>query len=164
MGHYRRLLKLLHEVGAVGVLGGLAACIVLVTTAPTESAVAYAATRQGVASVVRWLVVPSLAITLLTGLLAIVATRAYIDAGWAWIKALLGVSMFEGTLLTVGASTRRAAEFAAQVAAGQGDPALLAEAVRTERGGLWVISALCIANIVLAVWRPRIVRGLPADG
>jgi hypothetical protein len=158
MGHYRRSLKALHEIGSIGVMGGLAACLVLVATAPTESAVAYAAVRQGIAALVKWLIVPSLGITLLSGLLAIAATDAYINAGWAWFKAVLGISMFEGTLLTVGGSARKAAEFSAQVAAGQGDPALLAEAVRTEWGGLWILTVLCLVNIVLAVWRPRFHR------
>ena len=61
-------------------------------------------------------------------------------------------------LLTVQASTQRAAELSAQAAAGAGDPALLAAAVRTEWGGLWIILGLSIANIVLAVWRPRLSR------
>jgi hypothetical protein len=102
--------------------------------------------------------VPSLAITLITGLAAIAANDVYINAGWAWAKALLGISMFEGTLLTIGGSARRAAELSALAAEGQGDPAMLAEVIRTEWGGLWIMIALSIANIVLAVWRPRFHR------
>jgi hypothetical protein len=155
---YRRTLKLLHEIGAVGVMGSLAACIVLIATAPTDSLVGYAAVRQGIAQITKWLLVPSLAITLITGLAAIAATDAYINAGWAWFKALLGISMFEGTLLTIGGSARRAAELSALAAEGRGDPALLAEVVRTEWGGLWIMIVLSVANIVLAVWRPRFSR------
>jgi hypothetical protein len=155
---YRRLLKALHEIGAVGVTGSLAACIVLVATAPADSLVGYAAVRQGIAELTKWLLVPSLAITLISGLLAIAANDVYINAGWAWFKAALGISMFEGTLLTVGSSARKAAELSAAAAAGQGNPALLAEAVRTEWGGLWILTVLCVANIALAVWRPRFHR------
>jgi Predicted integral membrane protein (DUF2269) len=152
---YRRLVKFLHEIGAIGVLGSLAACVVLVATAPADSTVAYAATRHGIAAVSRWLLVPSLLLVIVSGLLAIIATRPYMDAGWVWVKALLGISMFEGTLLTISASSRRAAELSAQAAAGQGDPALLAEVLRTEWGGLWILIAVSVANIALAVWRPR---------
>jgi hypothetical protein len=159
---YRRTLKALHEIGAIGVMGSLAACIVLVATAPTDSLVGYAAVRHGIAEITRWLLVPSLAITLITGLGAIAASDAYINSGWPWAKALLGITMFEGTLLTIGGSARRAAELSALAAEGKGNPALLAEAVRTEWGGLWIILVLSVANIVLAVWRPRFASG-PAE-
>jgi hypothetical protein len=71
---------------------------------------------------------------------------------------LLGIGMFEGTLLTIDASARKAAALSALAATGGGDPALLAEVIRTERGGLWFLLALSLANIVLAVWRPRLGR------
>lgn len=153
-----RLLKALHQIGGIGLAGSLAACIVLVLTAPTDSLAGYAAVRQGIAAISQWLLVPSLAIVLVSGLLAIAANRAYHDAGWAWIKALLGIVMFEGTLVTVSASARRAAELSALAAAGEGDPAQLAEVLRTEWGSLWLILALSVANVALAVWRPRILR------
>lgn len=133
----QRLIKILHEIGAAGVLGCFAACIVLIATAPTQSPVAYAAVRAGIAAIMRWLLVPSLAAVLVSGLLAIAANRAYANAGWAWVKALLGVTMFEGTLLTVGAG--------AQLAHG-------------EWSTLWLLLALSLANVVLAVWRPRFRR------
>jgi hypothetical protein len=154
-----RILKLLHELGAIGMMGALAACVVLLTVAPRESLVEYAALRQGIAAITRWLLVPSLAIVLVSGLLAIAANRAYMDAGWAWVKALLGILMFEGTLLTIQASARRAAELASLAAStGSGDPAALAPLLRTEWAGLWTMLALSFANIVLAVWRPRLQR------
>jgi hypothetical protein len=152
-----RVLKFLHEIGAVGVSGSLAACIVLVATAPS-SLVGFAAVRQGIAAVTQWLLVPSLALVLVSGLLALAITQAYHSAGWAWVKALLGIGMFEGTLLTIDASARKAAALATLAAAGGGDPALLAQVIRTERGGLWLLLALSLANIALAVWRPRFGR------
>lgn len=152
----RKFLKILHEVGSVGVLGAFAACIVLVARVPTHSLAAYAAVRQCVAAITQWLLVPSLAIVLISGLLAIAATNAYKDAGWVWVKALLGISMFEGSLLTVAASARQAAQLAAQAASGSGDAAQLAQVLHTEWGGLWLLLALSVANIVLAVWRPRL--------
>lgn len=152
-----RFLKIVHELSAVGVMGSLAACLVLAITAPTDSLVAYAAVRQGIAEISKWLLMPSLAIVLISGLLAIAANRAYMNAAWAWIKALLGVSMFEGALLTVVGGSRRAAELSAlAVTNGVGDPAQLAEIIRTEWGSLWLLLAVSFANIVLAVWRPRI--------
>lgn len=153
-----KLLKSVHEVGAIGTLGSLAACIVLLATAPTTSPPAFAAVLQGIASISKWLLVPSLVIVLISGLLAIAANEAYKNAAWAWVKALLGVGTFEGTLLTVGSSARQAAEISALAASGHGDPDYLAQVLRTEWGGLWILAALAVVNIVLAVWRPKLHR------
>lgn len=156
----RLSLKFLHEVGAVGVMGGFAACLVLVATSPSPDTqlAAYAAVRAGIAAIVKWLLVPSLALVLLSGLLAMIANDALMNAGWVWFKALLGISMFEGTLLTVGGSARRAAELSALAASGSPDPAQLASVLRTEWGSLWLLFAVSVLNIVLAVWRPRFHR------
>jgi hypothetical protein len=108
---------------------------VLVLKGPTEPLVAYAAVRQAIAAITQWLLLPSLLIVLLSGLLAIAATSAFHNAAWAWVKALLGLGIFEGALVTVHASARRAAELAAMAASGQGDPAQLAQTLRTEWGG-----------------------------
>jgi hypothetical protein len=140
-------------------MGSFAACIVLIQTAPRNSLIAYAAVRQGIAAINQWLLVPSLAVVLVTGLLAIAANPAYHNAAWAWVKALLGVSVFEGTLLTVGASARQAAELSVAAAAGHGDAVQLAQVLHTEWGGLWTLFALSVVNIILAVWRPRLFRG-----
>jgi hypothetical protein len=154
----RQLLKALHEIGAIGTLGSFAACIVLLASSSSESLVARAAVLQGIASIAKWLMVPSLAIVLVSGLLAIAATEAYKNAAWAWVKALLGIGTFEGTLLTVGASARHAAELSVLAAAGRGDTIELGQVLRTEWGGLWIMAVLALVNIVLAVWRPRFYR------
>ena len=154
----KRLLKFLHEISAIGVGGALAAMLVLVATAPQDSLAEYAAVRRVITFVTDWLLVPSLAIVLISGLLAIAFNRAFHNAGWAWVKALLGIAMFEGTLLAITASARRAAELSAMAAAGEPDAAALAEVLRTEWGGLWLILVLSVANVVLAVWRPRLMR------
>ncbi len=104
-----------------------------------------------------WLLMPSLAAVLLSGLLAIAATSAYHNAGWAWVKALLGIATFEGSFLVIGASTRQAAELSSAVASGHADtiqPGL----VQGEWGTLWLLLVISIINIALAVWRPRFTR------
>jgi Predicted integral membrane protein (DUF2269) len=154
----KRTLKLLHVLGAMGVTGSFAASIVLLTFAPATSPVAFAAVRASIAMISKWLLVPSLALVLISGLLAIAVNRAFHDAGWAWIKALLGISMFEGTLLTVAASASRAADLSKAALAGGGNMAELAQVLRTEWNSLWFLLGLAMVNIVLAVWRPRLVR------
>ena len=103
----RRLVKALHEIVAVGMMGSLAACVVLVMTSPPDSPAQFAAIRHSVVMVHKYLYVPSLALAMVSGLLAIAATNAYKDAGWAWIRALNGVSMFEGSLLAIVGPARR---------------------------------------------------------
>jgi hypothetical protein len=154
----RRALKLLHEISAIGVTGSFAACLVLVATAPAHSLLAYAAVRAGIAAIAKWLLVPSLALVLISGLLAIAINRGFHNAGWAWVKALLGISMFEGTLITVGAGARRAAELSEAAAGGGGNAAELAQVLHSEWSSLWFLLFLSLVNIVLAVWRPRFSR------
>jgi len=146
-----RSLKSLHEIGAIGTLGSFGACIVLLTTAPTESPVAFAAVMQGISSTSKWLPVPSLAIVLISGLLAIAADEAHMDAVWAWVKALLGIGTFEGTMLTVTSSARHATELSALAVSSGGEPAQLAQVLRTEWGGLRIMVALAFINIVRGV-------------
>jgi uncharacterized membrane protein len=158
-GMYRRLLKALHTLGAIGFMGGLAACLVLVATTAVEPTASFAAVRNGIALVNKWLLTPSLLLVLVSGLLAIAATEAYKDAGWAWMKALLGLVTFEGTLLTIVGNSRKAAEQAVAAAAGQPDAMVrVMEHLRTEWGAVWLMLALGLANIVLAIWRPRLTR------
>ena len=152
MGGWRRGLKTLHEIAAIGVGGGLAACLTINLTASRASPAEFAAARQAAAAIARCVLVPSLALVLVTGLLAIAATRGFQDAGWAWAKALLGLSVFEATLVTVGA-TREQAELAATAV----DPALVATLLQSERNTLYLLLGLSVANVVLAVWRPKLV-------
>ena len=149
---WRRSLKALHEIAAIGVGGGLAACLVIGLTANIASPSDFAAARHAIAAISRYVLLPSLALVLVTGMLAIAATRAFHDAGWAWLKALLGLSVFEATLVTIGASTRQA-----ELAAASADPGLLSSLLHSERNTLLLLLALSVANVVLAVWRPRLV-------
>ena len=151
-GWWRRSLKALHEIAAIGVGGGLAACLVIGLTANTASPAEFAVARQAIAAIARYVLLPSLAGVLVTGLLAIAATRAFHDAGWAWVKALLGIGVFEATLVTIGQSSRQAELAAAAVT----DPSLLASLLHSERNTLWLLLGLSVANVVLAVWRPKL--------
>lgn len=161
---YRRLLKALHTLGAIGFMGGLATILVLVANTAVEPTPSFAAVRHGIAMINKWLLTPSLLLVLVSGLLAIAATNAYKDAGWAWMKALLGVVTFEGTLLTIVGSGRKAAEQATAAVAGQADAMTQVTALlRTEWGAVWLMLGLGLVNIVLAIWRPRFTRRRAAD-
>lgn len=161
---YRRLLKALHMLGAIGFMGGLATCFVLVATTAVEPSASFAAIRHGIALINKWLLTPSLLLVLVSGLLAIAASNTYKNAGWAWMKALLGLVAFEGTLMTIVGNGRRAAEHATAAVAGQADAMTEVMAtLRTEWGALWLLLGIGLVNIVLAIWRPRFSRRRAVD-
>ncbi len=159
---FARLLKLLHELGSVGTLGSVTACLILLRV-HSGSTAHDPATAGDVVTVIHYLLMPSFVAVLLSGLLAIAATPAYINAGWAWFKALLGISVFEASL-ELSASSREVEQLSRQLVAGHEVLSRLTVAERTERGVLWVLFAVSIANVVLGVWRPRFVRNVRRQG
>lgn len=152
----KKALKFLHLVASAGLLGGLATYLVLAILAPGDSPAEFAAIRQGIHFVAEWLILPSLLLALVSGLLSIAVHRPFMNLGWPWLKALMGLAMFEGTLLAVQSNARRGAELASKTLSGEGDAAALAELLRHERAGVWMIVALSVANILVGVWRPRL--------
>lgn len=160
---WQRIFRGLHLLGSAGVLGAFAAILVVVLFAPDPQASlpAYASVRFAAAMISKWILVPSLLIVICSGLLSMAVNPVYQNAGWAWFKALLGLAMFEGTLVIVDASARKTAEFAAAAAAsGQFEPAALAALIEREQNSLWALLVLAVANVVLGVWRPRFSRQL----
>jgi hypothetical protein len=143
--------KALHDIAAIGFGGGLAACLVINLTANRAAFPEFAAARQVFAAIAQQVLIPSMAVVVVSGLIAMMATRGYQDAGWAWVKAALGLSVFVATFLVVGASSKQAE--LAEVAA---DPVLLDAMLRSERNTLLLLMVLCVVNVVLAVWRPRL--------
>jgi hypothetical protein len=144
-------MKALHDIASIGYGGGLAACLVINAMADRTVPLEFAAGRQVFDAIAQYVVVPSMAVVVLSGLGAMMATRGYVDAGWAWVKAVLGLSVFEATLLVVGSSRKQA-----ELAAAATDPAVLDALLRSERNTLWLLVALSVVNVVLAVWRPRL--------
>ena len=151
----KRLVKFLHELGSVGFTGAIVVMLVLqsMTPEPTELE-AYALLRGAIAKVSASLLFPSLGIVLVSGLLAMAATRAYRDVGWVWLKLLLGVSVFEGTLVAIHGPAVRAAELAEEALAGAVDIAQLGKG-HDESMALTVMLCVALINIWLAVYRPR---------
>jgi len=152
----RRALKVLHLLGAAGFTGALAAHGILLATASAASLDEYAIVRQNLAAISSWILVPSLAVALVSGMLGIAVHPPFHDAGWVWIKAAMGFPMFHATLLTVDSTAQRVSALSARaVATGDADPALLADLMAHEWTGLWTLLVLAVAQTVLGVWRPR---------
>ncbi len=143
--------KAAHDIGSIGYGGGLAACLVINLAATGAPDSEFAAARLAHAAVAQYVLIPSLLIVVVSGLIAMASTRGYQDAGWAWVKALLGMSVLVGTFRVVG-SAGIPADFAAVAT----DSSLIDAMLRSERNMLWLLIALCVVNVLLAVWRPRL--------
>jgi hypothetical protein len=155
----RRLMKFLHTMGAVGLMGAAACLLVLIGFTPAPAALAeYARMRAAMGGIATWVFQPSLALTLIAGLLAIALNHTYQNAGWVWAKLATGVLIFEGGFTAILGPMQREAELSARALGGEVDLSALTGSTVAERTSLWVILAVATANVVLAIWRPRLTR------
>lgn len=153
----RRLLKFLHTMGAIGLMGAMACLLVLrdLVPAPTQLA-EYALMRGAMGDIATYIFMPSLALTLLAGLLAIAVNRAFHNAGWAWVKLATGILMFEYGLVGIQGPMKQEAELSARAVAGEVPVTELAASIGGERGSLWILLAVAAVNVGLGIWRPRL--------
>ncbi len=142
--------------GAIGLMGAMACIMVMLIAPPPRSVDGYVFMFRIMADIATWVFFPSLAITLIAGLLAIAINPVFHEAGWAWIKAATGISMFEGGFVYVLGPIQEAGRKSADVLAGHLAPAILTKSFAAEQNTLWVLLALGAANVVLGVWRIRL--------
>ncbi len=155
----RRLLKFLHTMGAIGLLGAMVALLVMLNHTPPPSALPeYAAMRGAMGAVATWIFFPSLGLTLLAGILSIAVVRAFHSAGWVWLKAATGILVFESGFVGVLGPMQQEASQSAGALIGKVDPATLTGALTAERNTLWVLAIIATLNVVLGIWRPRLMR------
>ena len=154
----RKALKFLHTLAACGLAGALAGYMIVLVFAPQASAGQYADMRQTIQALADYVLLPSLVIALVSGLLAIAAHRPFQEMRWVWVKALLGLGMFEATLAIIQSKANTAAGMARKIADGEGSADALAAAIASEWTALYAIMTISVANIVLGVWRPRLGR------
>ena len=151
-----KLIKFLHTMGAIGFAGAIAAQLVLVSLTPEPAQLAeYALMRAGIAAVSKWILFPSMAAVVVSGLLAMAFNPAYHDVFWAWIKLLFGVAVFEGTLVGVHGPVMREAAKAAEALVGKIPVSELGHTMHNESGAMLTILAVAVLNVVMGVWRPR---------
>ena len=144
--------------GAIGLMGAMACLLVLMSLAPPPSSLAgYAMMRGAMAEIGKWIFLPSFALTLIPGLLAIAVNGAFHNAGWAWVKAASGILIFMGGLHAL-APIQEEARRSAAALAGEVDPATITGPSVEEQGTLWMLLAVSTANVALGIWRPRLTR------
>lgn len=159
----RRLMKFLHTIGAIGLMGAMACLLVLLAAAPPPAELSqYALIRGAMGAIATYIYLPALALTLIAGLLAMAVNRSFHNAPWALVKLATGILVFEWGFVGVIGPMQNEAEQAALALAGKADPATLATTLSAEAGSLWIMLAIATLNVVLGVWRPRFSRLRPA--
>jgi hypothetical protein len=154
----RRLLKFLHTLGAAGLTGGLVALMVVLVVAPASiGAPGYASLVIAMAKIGGWVIGPSVLLTVGSGVLSLGFTPAFHNSLWAWAKAATGIAAFEGSLLVLGPLQAEAKRLALNQTGGL-DPESAARLFESASATLWVLFAICVANIALGVWRPRLTK------
>lgn len=152
----RRFLKLVHTLGSIGMAGGIAAFMLLASSSPEPAATPeYLAIREGLYTISRTLVLPSMALIFLSGVLSMAAHFPFQNALWVWLKLAAGFLIFESMLATLDAPARRAVEATTAAMNGDMEPAQLAGSIENFWGAWWAILVLAGLNVVLAIWRPR---------
>jgi hypothetical protein len=155
----RRCMKFLHTMGAIGLMGAMACLLVLLSQTPAPSSLSeYALMRAAMGGIATWVFLPSIALTLVAGLLSLAVNRAFHSAGWAWAKLATGVLIFEWGFAGIQGPMQEEAELSARALAGEADVATLAQSLGAEQGSLWILLAIATANVVLGIWRPRLTR------
>ena len=132
--------------------------MVILISAPQVTPSAYADMRVTIAAISNYVLLPSLAVALVSGLLAMAAHRPYTEKAWAWIKAATGILMFKGVLTIVGAKADYAASVSERIASGELAVEVLDTALAYEGQALITILAISVLNVVLGVWRPKMKR------
>ena len=145
--------KTIHDIASMGFGGALAACLAIDLTVNVAAPDQFLAARQVFGVIAQFVLVPAMAVVVVSGLIALAATRGYRDAGWAWVKAFLGMGVFMATL-HVAASAGAQSELS--VAAATADLPTLQRLLKAERSTLWLLIVLSVVNVVLAVWRPKL--------
>lgn len=158
----RKLVKIMHSFAACGLIGGLLAYIVLLSGTAPATPVLIAEQRLAIAALSNYLLLPSMAVALISGLLSMAVHRPFQDKGWVLLKAALGLLMFKGVLTVIGAKADYAADMARRVAEGGAGADVLERTVAYEWYTLFAVLVIAVTNIVLAVWRPAFTRRRPS--
>ncbi|MDX2257663.1 MAG: hypothetical protein NW205_01985 [Hyphomicrobiaceae bacterium] len=157
----RRILKLLHTIGAIGLTGSMAALLVMTVYAPAPGAgepsalAEYARYRAAMSGVATYLFFPSLGLTILSGLVSLSLNRAWVDQGWALGKLGVGLLMFEGGLIAIAGAMRKEAELSAQAVRGDVGAGELGAWLDKEPMVLVFLIAISLIAVALGIWRPR---------
>ena len=113
--------------------------------------------RAAMGGIATWIFLPSFALTLIAGLLAMAANRLprrRLGLG----EAAVGCAGFRVGFAAIQGPMQQEAELSARALAHEVDPSTLAASLDPEWKSLWVMLAIATANVILGIWRPRLTR------
>lgn len=155
----RQLTKILHTLAAAGLVGGLGVYMVLLVTAPEMNPAAYADFRGTLKVISNFVIMPSMAIALVSGLLSMIIHQPFQEKGWVWIKAATGILMFKGVTTIDSAKADYGAALAQRIEEGTASPDAFDSLLQLEWWTLVAVMGVAVANFVLGVWRPKRIFG-----
>lgn len=156
MAAYKRTFKFLHIIGTVGYCAGLLALIILHASLPEpEQTERFAMLRIVMGNVAGWILLPSTATVVVTGLLAMALNESFKSAGWVWVKLATGVLVMEGTLVYVQGPMQKAAADAQMALHGEFDFGDIGPTLVSEWNSFWIMLGVATVNIFLGVYRPN---------
>ena len=138
-------------------MGGYAAYLLLAFMSRGQPLAIVAATRVDIERVCSWMLIPSMACVLMSGLFSIAVHPPFQKATWVWVKTASGLAIFEGTF-GLQSHARTVSQLAQQALSGDVDVAQLADQLKSERYALWFFLFIAVGNVVIGVWRPRFGR------
>jgi hypothetical protein len=144
-----RFIKVLHELGSIGLMGGVAVVMVVRSRAQLPEAPAYFELCHAIDVSYRWIIIPSLALCVFSGFASMMVHRPYWNALWAWLKGASGA-----VVLNICCRMQTMAHRATD-AEYLRDRAQLADVFRGEWSGLWLLMILSLLNVVVGIYRPR---------
>ena len=156
----RKLMKFAHTLGAVGLLGTMVTLVLVLgfLPRPVDDIQSYSMLTELVDRLARWVLLPALTVTLVSGLLAMALGPSFHSSGWAWMKLATGILMFEGTLLTVQGPLQREAELTRQFLDGVVTIEALADSFWAVNNSILILGGVAVFNIGMGIWRPRFSR------
>ena len=114
--------------------------------------------RIGADAIANWLVLPSMLAVLLSGVLSMAVHHPFQNQGWVLVKLFAGVLVFEATLASVGGPAEQALAAVQSAMSGEITTEQMMRRISDKWGAWWMLLALSIGNVGLAIWRPRFRR------
>ena len=153
----RQILKFSHSMAAIGLLGSIIMLFVLHQQLPdpSQSIDIYASFRQSMERIASLVLLPSLMLTVISGLFSMAVMSGFHDSSWAWVKLLSSVVILEGSLLGIQGPIEKEAALAHAALSETDLIGSLSLHSLSEQRSLILIGFVASLNIALGVWRPK---------
>ncbi len=153
----RQLLKFSHSLAAIGLLGSIIILFVLHQQLPDpfQSINIYVSLRQSMERIASLVLLPSLMLTVISGLISMAVVPGFHDSPWAWVKLLTSIVILEGSLLGIQGPIEKEAALAQAALSETGLIGSLSLHSLSEQRSLILIGFAASLNVALGVWRPK---------